>query len=65
MDKYFYIDKMYTMIIQHKNSYDKRYVDTDGNTYYNSGKCPMTRDEFYSLMEKICTEVFEEDEFIS
>lgn len=65
MDKYFYIDKMYKMIVQHKDSYDKRYIDADGNTYYNPDKCPMTRGEFYSLMEKICTEVFEEDEFIS
>jgi hypothetical protein len=50
------------LIEKHKAEYDKRYTSADGTTYCDPNRSPMTRGEFYSLMNDICERLFKEED---
>lgn len=62
MNKRDYMLKFKRLIEKHKTEYDKRYNSADGTTYYDPNRCPMTRGEFYSLMDDIWDGLFKEED---
>lgn len=61
MNKHDFMIKFKGLIEKHKAEYDKRYESADGTTYYDPNRCPMTREEFYDLMNDIWEGLFKED----
>lgn len=62
MSKHDYMLDIREIVEKHEAEYDKRYTSVDGTTYCDPKRCPMTRGEFYSLMDVIYEELLKEED---
>ena len=64
MNNYYYMLKFKEIVEKHKAEYDKIYTSSDGTTYCDLDRCPMTRGEFYILMNDILDKLDKDEVFL-